>query len=503
MNHQTTKVSELNLTNSGSIVFEDALTFDDILLVPKYSEIVPSEVSTESFFANDIRLHIPVLSAAMDTVTESRVARVLAQLGGLGIIHKNMPPEEQAFEVEKVKKYESGMILDPITLGPDHLVQEALVLMNRYSISGVPVTVEGRLVGILTNRDLRFETNTNQPIKNLMTKENLITAEVGTTLEQAKKILQKHRIEKLPVVDKAGFLKGLITIKDIEKSENFPQATKDRHGRLVVGAAVGVGAGTMERVEQLVSRDVDVIVVDTAHGHSKNVIEMVKKIRTTFKDIVIMAGNVVTKEGTQVLIESGADVIKVGVGPGSICTTRVISGVGMPQISAIKECSQEAARLGKSIVADGGIKFSGDITKAVAMGANAVMIGGLLAGSEESPGETILYQGRSYKLYRGMGSLGAMSKGSKDRYAQMDVFTEDKLVPEGIEGRVPYRGPLSAIVHQLVGGLRSGMGYLGARNISELQNNPRIVRITSSGLRESHVHDVSITKEAPNYRMED
>lgn len=481
---------------------EQAFTFDDILLVPRYSDIVPSEVSTATFFAKDIQLHIPILSAAMDTVTESRVARVMAQLGGLGIIHKNLTIQEQAFEVEKVKKYESGMILDPITLGPDHLVAEALELMTRYSISGVPVTVQGKLVGILTNRDLRFETNVMQPIKNLMTKEKLVTAEVGTTLEQAKKILQKHRIEKLPVVDKNGFLKGLITIKDIEKSENYPQATKDKHGRLVVGAAVGVGSGSIERAEALIASHVDVLVVDTAHGHSKNVLDVVRNIRAHFKDVVIMAGNVVTKEGTQALIQAGADVVKVGVGPGSICTTRVVAGVGMPQISAVRECSAAATALGKTIVADGGIKYSGDITKAMALGSHAVMIGSLLAGSEESPGETILYQGRSYKLYRGMGSLGAMAKGSKDRYAQMDVI-EDKLVPEGIEGRVPYKGALSAIIHQLAGGLRSGMGYLGARTIADLQNNPRFVRITHSGLRESHVHDVAITKEAPNYRMED
>lgn len=482
-------------------MFEHALTFDDILLVPQFSEIVPSEVSTTTQFAKEISLNIPILSSAMDTVTESRIARVLAQRGGLGIIHKNLSIQEQAFQVEKVKKYESGMILDPITLGPDHLVREALKLMERYSISGVPITVKGKLVGILTNRDLRFETKLDQPIAKVMTQENLVTAQVGTTLEQAKKILQKNRIEKLPVVDKVGNLKGLITIKDIEKAENFPQASKDSHGRLIVGAAVGTSKDTMERVEALVASNVDVICVDTAHGHSKNVLSVVSQISKKFKDIVLVAGNVVTEDGTNALMDAGADVVKVGVGPGSICTTRVIAGVGMPQISAIMECSKAAKKRGRTIIADGGIKFSGDITKAIALGANTVMIGNLFAGTEESPGETVLFQGRTYKVYRGMGSIPAMSKGSKDRYGQLTI-SDDKLVPEGIEGRVPYRGTASGVIHQLVGGLRSGMGYLGAQSIPALQKKPRFVQISAMGLKESHVHDVMITKEAPNYRLE-
>jgi IMP dehydrogenase len=426
----------------------------------------------------------------------------MAQLGGLGIIHKNMDIEQQAFQVEKVKKYESGMIQDPITLGPDQLVSEALAVMSKYSISGVPITVNGKLVGILTNRDLRFETKTKQPIKNLMTSEGLVTAEEGTTLEQARKILQKHRIEKLPVVDKNKVLKGLITIKDIEKAQAFPQATKDPRGRLFVGAAVGVGSDAITRVEALIAAHADVICIDTAHGHSKNVIDMVKSVRKKFKDVIIIAGNVVTADATNTLIEAGADVVKVGVGPGSICTTRVVAGVGMPQISAVIECAKAAKKKGKTIIADGGIKYSGDITKALALGANTVMIGNLLAGAEESPGETILYQGRTYKVYRGMGSLGAMAKGSKDRYGQYDISDEDKLVPEGIEGKVPYKGNASGIIFQLVGGIKSGMGYLGAANIEELQKKAEFVQISAMGLKESHVHDVSITKEAPNYRLE-
>lgn len=480
-----------------------ALTYDDILLVPQYSEVIPSEVTPRAHFAREVSLNTPIISAAMDTVTENRVARIMAQMGGLGIIHKNMDIERQALEVEKVKKYESGMIQDPITLGPDQMVQEALDIMAKYSISGVPITVNKVLVGILTNRDLRFETNVSQPIKNLMThKDKLVTAEVGTTLEQAKKILQKHRIEKLPVVDKDFKLKGLITIKDIEKAQAYPQATKDSHGRLLVGAAVGVSADSKDRVEALVAAKVDVLCVDTAHGHSRNVMEMVKYIAQRHKDVIIVSGNVVTEEGTLALINAGADVVKIGVGPGSICTTRVVAGVGMPQISAVVECAKAATKKGKTIIADGGIKFSGDIAKALALGANSVMIGNLLAGAEESPGETILYQGRTYKVYRGMGSLGAMSKGSKDRYAQYDITDDDKLVPEGIEGKVPYKGSATGIIHQLVGGVKSGMGYLGARNVEELQKKARFVQISAQGLRESHVHDVSITKEAPNYRLE-
>lgn len=479
-----------------------ALTFDDILLLPQYSEITPTEVIPRSLFAREKYLNTPIISAAMDTVTENRIARVMAQNGGLGIIHKNLDIDKQVLEVEKVKKYEAGMILDPITLGPDHQVQEAVDLMEKYSISGVPITVDGELVGILTNRDLRFEENFAQPIRNLMTKESLVTAKMGTTLEEAKKILQKHRIEKLPVVDSKGKLKGLITIKDIEKAKNYPQATKDAHGRLFVGAAVGVGVDSHQRTDALAAAQVDVLCVDTAHGHSKNVIDMVKYIAQKYKDIIIVAGNVVTAEGTNALIDAGADVVKVGVGPGSICTTRVVAGVGMPQITAVVECSKTAKARGKTIIADGGIKYSGDITKALALGANSVMIGNLLAGAEESPGETILFQGRTYKVYRGMGSIGAMSRGSKDRYGQMDITENEKLVPEGIEGKVAYKGAASAVIHQLVGGVKSGMGYLGARNIDDLQAKAKYVQITAMGLRESHVHDVSITKEAPNYRME-
>ncbi|MBC7420706.1 MAG: IMP dehydrogenase [Bdellovibrio sp.] len=488
--------------SSDQSQFELALTFDDILLIPQYSEIVPTEVIPKTFFAKNLYLNSPLISAAMDTVTENKIARIMSQNGGLGMIHKNMSIEAQAFEVEKVKKYESGMIQDPITLSPDHYVSEALEIMAKYSISGVPITSQGKLVGILTNRDLRFETNINQPIRQIMTKENLVTTAEGTTLDQAKKILQKHRIEKLPVVNKEGILKGLITIKDIEKAEAYPQATKDSKGRLVSGAAVGVGGDSFERAEALLAAGVDVICVDTAHGHSKNVILMVQQIAEKYKDVIIVAGNVVTSEGTEELIKAGADVVKVGVGPGSICTTRVVAGVGVPQISAIIKCAGTAKKYGKSIIADGGVKYSGDITKALALGANTVMIGNLLAGAEEAPGETILYQGRTYKMYRGMGSLGAMAKGSKDRYGQRDIMDLDKLVPEGIEGKVPYKGNASGIIHQLIGGLKSGMGYIGAKNIDELQQRARFVQITGQGLKESHVHDVSITKEAPNYRLE-
>lgn len=481
---------------------EEALTYDDILLVPQYSEVIPSQISTRSFFARDIYLNTPIIAAAMDTVTESRMARVLAQMGGLGIIHKNLTIEEQAFEVDKVKKYESGMITDPITLGPDATVQEALNLMAKYSISGVPITQNKKLVGILTNRDLRFETNVAQPVANIMTKDNLITTKEGTTLEEAKSILQKHRIEKLLVVDREGHLKGLITIKDIEKATTFPQSSKDKKGRLLVGAALGIDASSQDRARALVDKNVDVLVVDTAHGHSKNVLSMVRWVRSQFPDVVLVAGNVVTGEACKALYESGADVVKVGVGPGSICTTRIVAGVGMPQIAAIKDCAEVAKKFQKTIIADGGIKYSGDIAKALAMGANTVMIGNLLAGAEESPGETILYQGRTYKLYRGMGSLGAMKQGSKDRYFQGDVKESDKLVPEGIEGKVPYRGTASGIIHQLLGGVRSGMGYVGAESIEVFQEKARFVRISSQGLKESHVHDVTITKEAPNYRLE-
>lgn len=481
---------------------KEALTYDDILLVPQYSEVVPSQISTRSFFAREIYLNTPLLTAAMDTVTESRMARVLAQMGGLGIIHKNLTIEQQAFEVEKVKKYESGMITDPITLGPDASVQKALDLMEKYSISGVPITQNKKLVGILTNRDIRFETNFTQPVSNIMTKDHLITTPEGTTLEEAKTLLQKHRIEKLLVVDNNQQLKGLITVKDIEKATTYPNSSKDAKGRLLVGAAIGIDATSRERAQALVDKHVDVLVIDTAHGHSKNVLSMVEWVRRHFPDLVIVAGNVVTGEACAALYDKGADVAKVGVGPGSICTTRIVAGVGMPQIAAIQECCETARKYNKTIIADGGIKFSGDMAKALAMGANSVMVGNLLAGAEESPGETILYQGRTYKMYRGMGSLGAMRQGSKDRYFQGDVQDSNKLVPEGIEGRVPYRGSASGIVHQLVGGLKSGMGYVGAGSIEEFQKKARFVRISNQGLKESHVHDVSITKEAPNYRLE-
>lgn len=479
-----------------------SLTFDDILLVPQYSDAVPTDIEPRTFFARDVYFNIPVISAAMDTVTESKVARVMAQLGGVGIIHKNLTVTEQAGEVEKVKKYESGMIQNPITLSPEHKVSDALDLMKHYSISGVPITVDGKLVGILTNRDLRFETNTEQLIDNVMTKENLVTASEGTTLEDAKKILQKHRIEKLPVVNKENKLKGLITIKDIEKAQTYPKASKDSLGQLLVGAASGIGSNGKERVEALVAAGVDMIAIDTAHGHSKNVLEMVEWVSKNYKDVILIAGNVVTPEATEELIKRGADVVKVGVGSGSICTTRIVSGVGVPQISAVYECARIAKKHGKTIIADGGIKFSGDVTKALAIGANTVMLGNMLAGCDESPGETVLYQGRTYKVYRGMGSLGAMKLGSKDRYFQGDVAEHDKLVPEGIEGRVPYKGSVSGIIHQIIGGLRSGMGYMGAKSIQDLQERARFVEITGQGLRESHVHDVTITKEAPNYRLD-
>ena len=482
-------------------ISQEALTYDDILLVPQYSEIIPSQIDTRSFFARDIYLNVPLISAAMDTVTENKMARVLAQLGGLGVIHKNMTIEEQAFEVERVKKYESGMITEPITLGPEASVDEALALMAKYSISGVPITVDKKLVGILTNRDLRFETNTAQPVSNIMTKDNLVTTKEGTTLAEAKSILHKHRIEKLLVVDDNGNLSGLITIKDIEKATTFPKASKDSQGRLLAGAAIGIDDTSRDRAEALVQKGVDVLVVDTAHGHSKNVLSMVEWVRGRFPDLVVVAGNVVTGEACKDLYEKGADVVKVGVGPGSICTTRIVAGVGVPQIAAIQNCVEAARKMKRTIIADGGIKYSGDIAKALAMGANTVMVGNLLAGAEESPGETILYQGRTYKLYRGMGSLGAMKLGSKDRYFQGDVGESEKLVPEGIEGKVPYRGSASGIVHQLMGGVRSGMGYVGAESIPAFQEKARFVRISNQGLKESHVHDVTITKEAPNYRL--
>lgn len=485
----------------------EALTFDDVLLLPGYSEVLPNQVDTSTRLTNRIRLAIPLISSAMDTVTESKAAIVMAQEGGLGVIHKNLTIREQAFEVEKVKKSEWGMILDPITIGPDAKLSEANDLMREYKISGVPVTVKGekgrRLVGIITNRDLRFEEDFGLKIEERMTKLPLVTVPEGTTLEQAKQVLRANRIEKLPVVDRDGNLKGLITIKDIQKQRAHPKANKDKYGRLMVGAAVGVGAEAMERASALVDAGVDVLFVDSAHGHSKGVLECVKELKKKFGEKVdIVGGNVATYDGTLALIDAGADAVKVGIGPGSICTTRVVAGIGVPQLYAIAEAARAAASRGVPIIADGGIKLSGDITKALAAGGAAVMIGSLFAGTDEAPGEVIHYQGRSFKTYRGMGSMGAMaqSQGSKDRYFQANVDDVGKLVPEGIEGRVPYRGSLSFNIHQLVGGLKAGMGYTGSPTIAALQEKAKFIRITNSGLAESHPHDVVVTKEAPNYR---
>lgn len=480
----------------------EALTFDDILLVPAYSEVLPVEVNTETWLTRDIKLNIPLVSAAMDTVTESDTAISMAREGGIGIIHRNMPIEMQALEVSKVKKSESGMILDPVTVEPDQSIADVLELMSRYRISGIPVVKDGKLVGIVTNRDLRFEEDLTKKVSEVMTSENLITAPVGITLEESKRLLHEKRIEKLLVVDEEGNLRGLITIKDIMKIKKYPNACKDKFGRLRVGAAVGVGSDMVDRAYALVEANVDVLVIDSAHGHSKNVIEAIKVLKNKFPDVPVIAGNVATAEGAEALIRAGADAVKVGVGPGSICTTRVIAGVGVPQATAIMECVRAASAYGIPVIADGGIKYSGDITKALACGAHAVMIGSLFAGTDESPGETVLYQGRSYKTYRGMGSLGAMREGSRDRYCQQDVKELSKLVPEGIEGMVPYRGPLSGVIHQLIGGLRAGMGYLGCRTIEELRRKAKMIRITTAGLRESHVHDVIITKEAPNYQVD-
>jgi IMP dehydrogenase len=477
-------------------------TFDDLLLVPNHSSVLPSEVEVKTRLSRNIPLNIPIVSAAMDTVTESQTAITMARQGGIGFIHKNMPVERQALEVEKVKKSESGMIVDPITIGPDHKIYEVLDIMKKYRISGVPVVEEGNLVGIITNRDLRFETNLDQAVEAVMTKENLATARLGITLEESKAILHERRIEKLLVVDEEGRLRGLITIKDIEKIKKYPDSCKDDLGRLRVGAAVGVGPDTEERVKSLVAANVDVVVVDTAHGHSEKVIQSVRQIKERFPNLEVIAGNVATAEGAKALVDAGADAVKVGVGPGSICTTRVVAGVGVPQMTAILECAAVARERRVPVIADGGIKYSGDITKALAGGADSVMIGSLFAGTEESPGETILFQGRSYKVYRGMGSLEAMKEGSRDRYFQEDTDLEKKLVPEGIVGRVPYRGPLADTVYQLVGGLRAGMGYLGCRDLRALQTRPNFLQITPAGLREGHVHDVIIIKEAPNYRLE-
>ncbi|MEX1139602.1 MAG: IMP dehydrogenase [Bacteroidota bacterium] len=478
----------------------EAITYDDVLLVPARSSVLPRQTVVRTRLSRHIELNIPLLSAAMDTVTESEMAIALAREGGLGILHKNMTIERQAEEVDRVKRSESGMIQKPITLEPERSVGEAMGMMKKYSISGIPIVKEDKLVGILTNRDLRFEPNLELQIGNIMTHGSLITAPVGTTLEEAEAILQKHRIEKLPIVDKNGRLKGLITFKDIQKKKRHPFACKDKHGRLRVGTAVGVTSDTLERVTALIAAGTDVIFVDTAHGHSEGVMSMVKKIKSKF-DIDVVAGNVATAEGTRDLIKAGADGVKVGIGPGSICTTRVIAGVGVPQISAIMECAEAARKSNVPIVADGGIKQTGDIAKAIGAGADSVMIGGLFAGVDESPGEKVLYEGRSYKMYRGMGSLEAMRAGSKDRYFQDVEDDIQKLVPEGIEGRVPYKGILEETVHQMVGGLRAAMGYCGAKTIAEMKKNARFVRISDAGLRESHPHDISITKEAPNYHL--
>jgi IMP dehydrogenase len=482
-------------------VVGEGLTFDDVLLIPSKSEILPGEVDTSVPLTPRLKLGIPLLSAAMDTVTEARLAIALAREGGLGVIHKNLSIEDQAAEVEKVKRSESGMITDPVTLPPDLPVGEALSVMERFRVSGVPITKDGVLVGILTNRDLRFIRDVTVRIADIMTKENLITVPVGTTLDEAKEILHKHRIEKLPVVDQKGRLCGLITVKDILKKIQYPNACVDDKGRLRAAAAIGTSPETFDRLAALISKGVDLIVLDSAHGHSQRVLRMTEEVRKRHPEVDLMSGNVATKEGTRDLIHAGANVVKVGMGPGAICTTRIIAGTGVPQITAIFDCAEEADRHGVRIVADGGIKYSGDVTKALAAGSSAAMIGSLFAGTEESPGETVLYQGRSYKSYRGMGSIAAMQRGSADRYFQQGDATESKLVAEGIEGRVPYKGPVGAVVFQLVGGVRVGMGYCGVRTIDELRVKSRFVRITEAGLRENHPHDVTITKEAPNYKV--
>ncbi|KLU62140.1 inosine-5'-monophosphate dehydrogenase [Peptococcaceae bacterium CEB3] len=480
----------------SSRIIGEGLTFDDVLLVPARSEVLPRDVDVSSYLTQKIKLNIPLLSAGMDTVTDARMAIAIAREGGIGIIHKNMTIEQQALEVDRVKRSEHGIITDPIFLHPEQKIQDALNLMARYRISGIPITVGMKFVGILTNRDLRFEKDYQRRIEEVMTKDNLVIAPVGTTLEEAKELLSKHRIEKLPIVDAQGDLKGLITIKDIEKARQYPNSAKDERGRLRVGAAVGVTDDTMERAEALLKAGVDVLVVDTAHGHSVGVLRTVKELRRNFPGAQIIAGNVATAEGTRDLIEAGVDAVKVGIGPGSICTTRVVAGIGVPQITAIMDCAQEADKQGIPVIADGGIKFSGDIVKALAAGAGVVMVGSLFAGTEESPGEIEIYQGRSFKVYRGMGSIGAMKEGSRDRYFQEK---DQKLVPEGIEGRVPYKGPLAETVYQMIGGLRAGMGYCGSANIEALRTKTRFIRMTAAGLRESHPHDVTITKESPNY----
>ena len=481
----------------------EGLTFDDVLLLPSFSSVMPADADVSTLLTKEIRLNVPILSAAMDTVTEAKTAICVAQEGGIGIIHRNMGVEEQAQEVEKVKKSESGMIVDPITISPRHKIKDVLDLMAKYRISGIPVTVGKKLVGIITNRDLRFETNFEETVANVMTKENLITVKEGIGLEESKRILHKNKIEKLLVVDKNFNLRGLITIKDIEKMRKFPNSCKDSLGRLRVGAAVGVSKDRDARVDALMKAGCDVIIVDTAHGHSNNVIESVRSIKKNFKNVQLIAGNIATEDACEALIKAGCDGIKIGVGPGSICTTRIVAGIGVPQMTAILDVSRVARKHGIPVIADGGIKFSGDIAKAIAAGADSVMLGNLFAGTDESPGEMVLYQGRTYKVYRGMGSLEAMKEGkTRDRYCIAEDEMESKIVPEGIEGRVPYRGSLSVSINQLVGGLKAGMGYLGCRNLDEMRENAKFIRITSAGLRESHVHDVIITKEAPNYRIE-
>lgn len=483
-------------------LFPQALTFDDILLQPGYSQVLPKDVSIGTQFTKKIHLNIPILSSAMDTVTESETAMAMARLGGVGVIHKSLTIEDQAAEVAQVKRSETGIVVDPVCLTPSHTVEEALAIKEKMNISGFPVTDKGKLVGIVTNRDLRFVTNLKTKIKDVMTKDNLITVTGNVTPEKAKRVLHQNRIEKLLVVDKNNVLKGLITVRDIEKKQTYPNAATDSQGRLLVAAATGVGADGFDRAKALYEAGADVIVVDTAHGHSKGVIEATKKIKKSFKSIQIVAGNIATAEAVEALAAVGVDAVKVGIGPGSICTTRIVSGVGVPQVHALTQCVAAAKKAKLPVIADGGIKYSGDIVKALAVGASTVMIGSLFAGTDEAPGEVILYQGRSYKMYRGMGSIGAMKKGSKDRYFQDNVKDADKLVPEGIEGRVPYRGPLSDSVYQLLGGLKSGMGYVGAKDLKELHKKAKFTQITSAGLKESHVHDVIVTKEAPNYRID-
>ncbi|MCP4747340.1 MAG: IMP dehydrogenase [Desulfobacteraceae bacterium] len=481
---------------------DESYSFEDVLLVPNYSDILPKDADTSTYLTRDLKLNIPIVSAAMDTVTEAQTAISMARAGGIGFIHRNMSINSQAMEVDQVKKSESGMIVDPVTIRPEQQVHEVLALMAKYRISGVPVTKGDKLIGIVTNRDLRFETKMEKQISDIMTKENLVTVQEGINLEESKKLLHEHRIEKLLVVDDNGRLKGMITIKDIEKIKKYPNACKDQIGRLCVGAAIGVGEDRLERAQALLNAGVDVLLIDTSHGHSKNVIETVAELKETFNTIQLIAGNVGTAKGTEDLVKAGVDAVKIGIGPGSICTTRIVAGIGIPQVTAIMNCKAVSNKSGIPLISDGGIKFSGDLTKAVAAGAHSVMVGSLFAGTDESPGETILFQGRSYKVYRGMGSLEAMKKGSRDRYYQTEKEEDDKLVPEGIVGRVPHRGQLMANIHQLVGGLKAGMGYVGCRTIEELREKGRFIKISAAGLRESHVHDVIITKEAPNYRVD-